>query len=99
MFQTSCFMDMAEQQPNIAMANKKAPPNVRRVDWLHFVRTLHLELFLFVYAVSYSMRLVMTQDLLLTKACWQRHAINASACRNLSWNVTIKDDVTRCISC
>lgn len=93
--QTSCFMDMAEQQPNITMANKKAPPNMRRVDWLHFVRTLHLELFLFVYAVSYSMRLVMTQDLLLTKACWQRHAINASACRNLSWNVTIKDDVTR----
>ncbi|KAL1455812.1 hypothetical protein MTO96_006253 [Rhipicephalus appendiculatus] len=92
--QTSCFMDTTEQ-PDIAMADKKAPAALRRVDWLHFVRTLHLELFLFVYAVSYSMRLVMTQDLLLTKACWQRHAINASACRNLSWNVTIKDDVTR----
>ncbi|KAH6942044.1 hypothetical protein HPB50_027488 [Hyalomma asiaticum] len=84
-------MDTGE--PDVAMPDKKAA--VRRVDWLHFLRSLHLELFLFVYAVSYSMRLVMTQDLLLTKACLQRYSINATACRNLSWNTTIKDDVTR----
>ncbi|KAL3212340.1 hypothetical protein MRX96_036003 [Rhipicephalus microplus] len=62
--QTSCFMDMAEQQPNISNGQQEGPPQT-------------------------------CGDLLLTKACWQRHAINASACRNLSWNVTIKDDVTR----
>lgn len=68
----------------------------RHVDWLQFARTLHLELFLFVYAMSYSMRLVMTQDLFLSKACLLRYGINASACRNLSANSTVKDDVTRC---
>lgn len=73
---------------------KKGPPP-RRVDWLQFARTLHLELFLFAYAISYSMRLVMTQDLFLSKACLLRYGLDAAACRNLSANSTIKDDVTR----
>lgn len=76
---------------------KRLPP-LRHVDWLQFARTLHLELFLFVYAMSYSMRLVITQDLFLSKACLLRYGINASACRDLSDNSTVKDDVTRSAS-
>lgn len=95
--QMTGLMDVAEPDVVMSSDSKKppAPPVLRHVDWLQFVRTLHLELFLFVYAISYSMRLVMTQDLLLTKSCLLRYGINATACHNLSWNVTIKDDVTR----
>lgn len=83
------------QHEDVDMPDKKHPTALRRVDWLQFVRKLHLELFLFVYAMSYSMRLVMTQDLFLTKACLFKYDINATSCRNLSWNKTIKDEVTR----
>lgn len=85
-------------EPEVVMPSSSSSHEgkpMRRVDWLQFVRTLHLELFLFAYAISYSMRLVMTQDLFLSKACLLRYGINATSCRNLSWNSTIKDDVTR----
>lgn len=93
--QAADSMESGQQDDVVTLDKKPAGSALRRVDWIQFVRKLHLELFLFVYAMSYSMRLVMTQDLFLTKACLFKYDINASACRNLSWNITVKDEVTR----
>lgn len=41
-------------------------------NWFQFILGLQLELFLLVYAMSYSMRLVITQDWFLFKACLSR---------------------------
>lgn len=84
---------MERRHSDVITLDKK--DGMQRVDWLLFVRKLHLELFLFAYAMSYSMRLVLTQDLFLTKACWFLHHINASTCHGLPSNDTVKNEATR----
>ncbi|XP_022647299.1 uncharacterized protein LOC111244429 isoform X1 [Varroa destructor] len=52
-------------------------------NWLRFILGLQLELFLFMYAMSYSMRLVITQDWFLYKSCLSRFNYNESLCHQI----------------
>ncbi|OQR79190.1 solute carrier family 46 member 3-like [Tropilaelaps mercedesae] len=52
-------------------------------NWVQFVLGLQLELFLLVYAMSYSMRLVITQDWFLYKACLSRFDYNETICHKV----------------
>lgn len=72
--------------------------NISHTNWLEFVTNLHLELFLFVYAMSYSMRLVITQDFFLFKACMNMFDHNETECRlilNRDHDDAVRTDITR----
>ncbi|OQR74126.1 proton-coupled folate transporter-like, partial [Tropilaelaps mercedesae] len=62
--------------------NSFVPPSVKhRIKvTVSFVRNLKLEAFLLVYVMAFSMRLITTQDLLLTKACLQQQNISETEC-------------------